>query len=71
MTIFCHCCACLVPGAELMRPSDQQRLKVAFSRATHDGLGIIEFSSNLSPSQLSLLLLVVVEAEEMNLGLQR
>lgn len=48
MTLLHHCCAHPVPGAEVMGPSDQ-RLKVAFSRAAHDGLGITEFSGSLSP----------------------
>lgn len=43
-----------LPAAELMGPSDQQRLEVPFSRATHDGLGIIELNSNIAPLQLSL-----------------
>lgn len=53
MTLLHHCCAHPVPGAEVMGPSDQ-RLKVAFSRAAHDGLGITEFSGSLSIAALSL-----------------
>lgn len=70
MTLLRHCCAHPVPGADVMGPSDQ-RLEVAFSRATRDGLGITEFSGSLSPSPLSLLPHTVIEADEVNLDLQR